>query len=112
MDTELVMNVMDIGQDRGRVTSEGDPCISRHIKLPSLINGIPTSVLYDPGLNASFISSSFTRKHYLTAIPLERLKRISFVDGDRPSTQVQHKATFRLRIRAYDEVLTAFIFNI
>lgn len=111
------MNVMDMGQKGGGgVTSEGDPCISRHIELPSLINGIPTSALYDPGSNASFISSSFTRKHHITAVPLEKPKGIGFVDGNRPGKQVQHKATFRLRIgegkEAHNEVITAFIFDI
>jgi hypothetical protein len=108
---------MELGQDGGKgVTSEGDPSISRHIELPSLINGIPTSALYDPGSNASFISSSFARKHHITAIPLEKSLGIGFADRDRPGTQVQHKATFRLRIRegehAHNEVLTAFVFDI
>jgi hypothetical protein len=111
------MNVMDIGQKgRGGVISEGDPCISRHIELSSLINGIPTSALYDPGSNASFISSSFTYKHHITAVPLEKPKGIGFTDGNRPGKQVQHKATFRLCIRegkeAHNEVITAFIFDI
>jgi hypothetical protein len=83
------MNVIDIGQkSRGRVISKGDPCISRYIELPSLINRILTSALYDPGSNALFISSSFTRKHYITAVPLEKLKGIGFTDGNRPSKQV------------------------
>jgi hypothetical protein len=108
---------MELGQDSGKgVISEGDPSISRHIELPFLINGILTSVLYDLGLNASFISSSFTRKHYITAVLLEKLKGIGFIDGNRPSKQVQHKATSRLRIRkskeAHNEVIIAFIFDI
>jgi hypothetical protein len=98
------------------VISEGDPYISRHIELPSFINGIPTSALYDPGLNASFISSSFARKHYITVIPLETPKKIGFVDGDRLGTQVREKAIFRLRLGkdedSYEEILTAFIFDI
>jgi hypothetical protein len=98
------------------VTSEGDPYISRHIELPSLINGIPTSALYDPGSNASFISSSFARKHHITAIPLETPKKISFTDRDRPGTQVREKAIFRLRLSkdedSHEEILTAFIFDI
>jgi transposase InsO family protein len=105
---------MDIGH--GGVTNDGDPLISKHIVLPSQINGITTSALFDPGSNASFISSSFARKHHITAIPLERPKSIGFADGDRPGTRVQHKAIFRLRIgegeNAHDEVLTAFIFDI
>ena len=95
---------------------EGDPLISKHIVLPSLINGVPTSALYDPGSNASFISASFARKHHITAIPLEKPKRIGFADGDRPGTQVQAKAIVRLRIGegedVHDEILTAFIFDI
>ena len=106
------MNVMDMGTDWDGAISEGDPSISKHIELPSLINGIPTSALYDPGSNASFISSSFARKHHITAIPLKRPKRIGFADGDRPGTQVQHKATFRLHVRDHREVITAFIFDI
>lgn len=95
------------------MTIDGDPSISRHIELPSLINGIPTSALYDPGSNASFISSSFARRHHIIANPLDKPKRIGFADGDRPpDTQVREKAIFRLRIGAHEEVLTAFFFDI
>jgi hypothetical protein len=109
--------MLELEQGEGMgVTSEGDPYISRHIELPSLINGIPTSALYDPGSNASFISSSFARKHHITAIPLETPKKIGFADGDRPGTQVREKAIFRLRLGkdedSHEEILTAFIFDI
>jgi hypothetical protein len=109
------LSVMELGHKDGRegATSKGDPCISRHIELPSLINGILTSALYDPGSNASFISSSFARKHHITAIPLEVPKKIGFADRDRPGTQVREKAIFRLRLSegedAYEEILTAFV---
>jgi hypothetical protein len=109
---------MELGHKDGGegATSEGDPCISRHIELPSLINGIPTSALYDPGSNALFISSSFARKHHITAIPLEVPKKIGFADGDRLGTQVREKAIFRLRLGegedAHEEILTAFVFDI
>jgi len=102
---------MDIGMSGG-VTVDGDPLISKHIVLPSQINGIAASALYDPGSNASFISSSFARKHHITEIPLARPLRIGFADGDRPGTQVQAKSIFRLRIGDHDEVLTAFVFDI
>jgi len=101
---------MDIGY--GGVTIDGDPLISKHIVLPSQINGINASALYDPGSNASFISSSFARKHHITEIPLTTPKRIGFADGDRPGTQVRAKAIFRLRIDGHDEILTAFVFDI
>ena len=91
---------------------DGDPLISKHIVLPSQINGIAASALYDPGSNASFISSSFARKHHITEIPLARPLRIGFADGNRPGTQVQAKSIFRLRIGDHDEVLTAFVFDI
>jgi hypothetical protein len=105
---------MDIGA-HGGVTADGDPLISKHIVLPSQINGIPASALYDPGSNASFISSSFARKHHITEIPLTKPKRIGFADGDRPGSQVTAKAIFRLRINEHDEheeILTAFVFDI
>jgi len=103
-------------EESGGVIMEGDPQISEHIVLPSLINGIPTSALYDPGSNASFISSSFARKHHITRIPLERPRSIGFADGDRPGKQVQHKAIIRLCMGegedAHEEILTAFVFDI
>jgi hypothetical protein len=105
---------MDIGA-YGGVTVDGDPLISKHIVLPSQINGIPASALYDPGSNASFISSSFARIHHITEIPLTKPKRIGFADGDRPGSQVTAKAIFRLRINEHDEheeILTAFVFDI
>jgi hypothetical protein len=76
----------DIRDNHRGVTVDRDPRISKYIVLPSLINSILIIALYDPGSNTLFISSSFARKYHVTAIPLEKPKRIGFVDSDRPST--------------------------
>jgi len=92
------------------------PRVSQHIVLPAIINESKAHALYDPGSNASFISTSFARQHKIPLIPLSKTRKIGFADGDRPATRVTHCALVHVTIRRegaqHHEQLLVFIYDI
>jgi predicted aspartyl protease len=74
------------------------PRVSQHIVLLAIINGSKAYALYDPGSNASFISTSYARHYKIPMIPLAKTRKIGFADGDRPAARVTHCALVHVSI--------------
>jgi predicted aspartyl protease len=92
------------------------PRVSQHIVLPAIINESKAHALYDPGSNASFISTSYARHYKIPMIPLAKTRKIGFADGDRPAARVTHYALVHVSIgrkgAQHHEQLLVFIYDI
>lgn len=102
--------------DHQHEQADNAPRVSQHIVLPAIINESKAYALYDPGSNASFISTSYARHHKIPMIPLAKTRKIGFADGDRPAARVTHCALVHVSIgregAQHHEQLLVFMYDI